>query len=156
MTRLGRLIGRWEVFLVLVLIGAFVYGTWCSEYFLTASNISIAIAGATPIAIVALGMTLVIVTGEIDVSVGSMLALAGFVAGPIAVKTDDIWLTLGVGIGVGIGGGLLNGLVVAYTRVPSIVATLGTLYAFQGLALLVSRSRNVVSVPEHASVLGAG
>jgi ribose/xylose/arabinose/galactoside ABC-type transport system permease subunit len=133
-----------------VAFGLFAHG------FATIDNFRSILISVAIVACMALGENLVILAGEIDVSVGSMLALAGFVAGPIAVKTDNIWLTLGVGVGVGIGGGLLNGLVVAYTRVPSIVATLGTLYAFQGLALLVSRSHNVVSVPEHASALGAG
>ncbi|MEN3356371.1 MAG: rhamnose transport system permease protein [Mycobacteriales bacterium] len=124
--------------------------------FLTIDNLRSILISVAIVACMALGENLVILAGEIDVSVGSTLALAGFVAGPIAVRTDNIWLTLAVGVGVGVGGGLVNGLVVAYTRVPSIVATLGTLYAYQGLALLVSDSKNVVSVPDRASVLGAG
>lgn len=124
--------------------------------FATIDNFRSILISVAIVACMALGENLVILAGEIDVSVGSTLALAGFVAGPIAVDTDNIWLTLAVGVGVGLGGGLINGLVVAYTRVPSIVATLGTLYVYQGLALLWSHSKNVVSVPERASVLGAG
>ncbi|HVQ90767.1 MAG TPA: ABC transporter permease [Mycobacteriales bacterium] len=124
--------------------------------FATIDNFRSILISVAIVACMALGENLVILAGEIDVSVGSTLALAGFVAGPIAVDTDNIWLTLAVGVGVGLLGGLINGLVVAYTRVPSIVATLGTLYAYQGLALLWSHSKNVVSVPEGASVLGAG
>ena len=86
MARLRGLVGRWELFLLIVLIGTFVYGSRFSEYFLTSSNISIAIAGAVPAAIVALGMTLVIVTGEIDVSVGSNVGLC---AASLAVAIEQ-------------------------------------------------------------------
>jgi rhamnose transport system permease protein len=98
----------------------------------------------------------VILAGEIDVSVGSTLALAGFVAGPVAVGTDNVLMTLAVGLGVGTAAGLIKGLIVSRTPVPSIVATLGTLYVFEGVALLWSGSRNVVSVPPSASALGVG
>src|SRR5260370_32295465 len=73
--RWRKVFARWEVFLLLVLILTFVCGTHVSRYFLTPSNLSIALAGMTPVAIVALPMTLVIITGEIDVSVGSMVGL---------------------------------------------------------------------------------
>ena len=86
MTRLRGLVARWEVFLLLFLIGTCVCGSRSSQYFLTASNISIAIAGAVPTAIVALGMTLIIVTGEIDVSVGSIVGLC---AATLAVAIEQ-------------------------------------------------------------------
>lgn len=133
-----------------VLFGLFADG------FATVDNLRSIVISVAIVACMALGENLVILAGEIDVSVGSMLALAGFVAGPIAVSTNNLWLTLGVGVGVGIAGGLINGVIVAYTKVPSIVATLGTLYVYQGLALLWSGSKNVVSVPDSAGVLGSG
>ena len=74
-TWLRNTIGRWEVFLLFVLVMTFICGAQVSQYFLRSSNISIALAGMTPAAIVALPMTLIIVTGEIDISVGSMVGL---------------------------------------------------------------------------------
>jgi ribose/xylose/arabinose/galactoside ABC-type transport system permease subunit len=124
--------------------------------FASVNNIRSIVISAAVIACIGLGENLVILAGEIDVSVGSMLALAGFAAGPVAVATDNLWLTLAVAVPVGCAAGLVNGLIVAWTRVPSIVATLGTLYVYQGIALLLSGSLNVVSVPPAASVLGAG
>src|ERR687892_1538470 len=114
MTRLRGLVARWEAFLLLFLIGTFVWGSWSSPYFLTASNISIAIAGATPIAIVTLGMTLVIVTGEIDVSVGSNVGLC---AATLAVAIEQglpIEAAMASGVVVGTLAGLFNGIFVAY------------------------------------------
>jgi ribose/xylose/arabinose/galactoside ABC-type transport system permease subunit len=124
--------------------------------FATIDNLrSIAISMAV-VACLALGQNLVIMTGEIDVSVGSIVALAGFVAGPIGVRTDSLLLTLACSVGVGTAAGFLNGVLVAWTPVPSIVVTLGTLYIFQGLALVVSDSHNVVSFPSGAGGFGSG
>lgn len=133
-----------------VLFGVFASG------FASVDNIRSIVISAAVIACIALGENLVILAGEIDVSVGSILALAGFAAGPVAVATDNLWLTLAVAVPVGCAAGVINGLIVAWTPVPSIVATLGTLYVYQGIALLLSGSHNVVSVPAAASVLGQG
>ena len=133
-----------------VLFGIFASG------FASVDNIRSIVISAAVIACIGLGENLVILAGEIDVSVGSTLALAGFAAGPVAVATDNLWLTIAVAVPVGCAAGVLNGLIVAYTPVPSIVATLGTLYVYQGIALLVSGSQDVVSVPASASVLGQG
>lgn len=116
---------------------------------------SIAISIAV-VACLALGQNVVIMTGEIDVSVGSIVALAGFVAGPIGVRTDSLVLTLLCSLAIGAGAGLLNGVLVAWTPVPSIVVTLGTLYVFQGIALVVSDSHNIVSFPSGAGAFGTG
>ena len=156
MTRLGSLVARWEGFLVLVLIGAFVYGSSCSEYFLTASNLSIAIAGATPIAIVALGMTLIIVTGEIDVSVGSNVGLC---AATLAVAMEQglpIEAAMVLCILAGTLAGLINGLIVAYAGLPSLVVTLGTLALYRGTALIILKERGVFGFPDWYTNLGFG
>lgn len=108
------------------------------------------------VACLGIGQNLVIMTGEIDVSVGSIVALAGFVAGPVGVRTNSLALTLLVSLAIGAGCGLVNGLLVAWTRVPSIVVTLGTLYIFQGIALISSDSHNVVSFPSGAGAFGTG
>jgi ribose/xylose/arabinose/galactoside ABC-type transport system permease subunit len=127
-----------------------------AEGFASVDNARSIVASVAIVACMAVGLNIVLLAGEIDVSVGSALALAGFVAGPIAVSSGDLWQTLAVGLSVGCAAGVVNGMIVAFTRVPSIVATLGTLYVYQGLALLWSDSKNVVSVPESASGLGAG
>jgi ribose/xylose/arabinose/galactoside ABC-type transport system permease subunit len=124
--------------------------------FASVDNIRSIVISASVVACIGLGENLVMFAGEIDVSVGSILALAGFAAGPVAVATDNLWLTLAVAVPVGCAAGLVNGLIVAWTPIPSIVVTLGTLYIYQGVALLLTGSHNVVSVPGSASILGAG
>ncbi len=156
MARLAQLIARWELFLLLVLIGAFVYGSRSSEYFLTASNISIAIAGATPIAIVALGMTLIIITGEIDVSVGSNVGLS---AATLAVAIEHglpIEAAIVLCIFAGTLAGIINGLFVAYASLPSLVVTLGTLALYRGSALIILKERGVFGFPDWYTNLGFG
>lgn len=124
--------------------------------FTNPANIQSIFAIAAVTACIAIGQNLVILAGEIDVSLGSVLALAGFCAGFVGLATGSIVLTLLTAVVVGGAAGLINGVLVAFTPVPSIVVTLGTLYAFQGAALLVSGSRNIVGLPSSASVLGSG
>lgn len=116
---------------------------------------SIAISIAV-VACLGLGQNLVIMTGEIDVSVGSIVALAGFVAGPVGARTNSLLLTLVVSLAVGAACGVVNGVLVAWTKVPSIVVTLGTLYVFQGAALIRSDSHNIGSFPTGAGAFGVG
>jgi ribose/xylose/arabinose/galactoside ABC-type transport system permease subunit len=138
-----------------LVVCAAAFGVFASG-FASVDNIRGIVISASVVACIGLGENLVMFAGEIDVSVGSVLALAGFAAGPVAVSTDNLWLTLAVAVPVGCAAGLVNGLIVAWTPIPSIVVTLGTLYVYQGVALLLSGSLNVVSVPQAASVLGAG
>jgi rhamnose transport system permease protein len=124
--------------------------------FLTRDNLVGVLISVSIVALLAVGQNLVILGGEIDVSVGSILAVAATSAGQVAVATGSFWLTLAVGMGAGLLAGSINGLLVTNTVVPSIVVTLGTLYAFRGLALLISDNRNINEVPPAPSSLGSG
>jgi ribose/xylose/arabinose/galactoside ABC-type transport system permease subunit len=124
--------------------------------FTNPANIQSIFAVVAVTACIAIGQNLIILAGEIDVSLGSVLALAGFCAGFVGLGTGSIVLTVLTAVAVGALAGLVNGLLVGFTPVPSIVVTLGTLYAFQGAALLVSDSRNIVGLGAEPSVLGSG
>jgi ribose/xylose/arabinose/galactoside ABC-type transport system permease subunit len=127
-----------------------------ADGFLSASNLKGVLLSVSIIACMAIGQNLVILAGEIDVSVGSIVAVAATSAGQVAVATGSLALTLVVGLGAGLLAGALNGAVVALAGVPSIVATLGTLYAYRGAALLLSGNRNINEVPPGPSSLGSG
>jgi len=75
MIELRRIFARWEVFLLIVLAAIFLVGGEVSRYFLTTSNVTVALEGVAPMALLALTMTLIVITGEIDISVGSMVGL---------------------------------------------------------------------------------
>lgn len=111
--------------------------------------------------IVGMGQMLVIVTRGIDVSVGSIVAVAGMVVGMTFRAQPNLPVTLGLleGMGVGLVLGSLNAAAIAWGRVPPIVATLGTLSAFRGLTFIVSGGRQIDAsdLPDgltHLSVAG--
>src|ERR1700741_352182 len=122
--RWRKVFARWEGFLLVVLIVTFVCGSRVSRYFLTPSNLSIALAGMTPVAIVALPMTLIIITGEIDVSVGSMVGLCASLMAVCLEHGIRIEAAMLLGVLAGTLAGLLNGLIVVYGRVPPFGVTI--------------------------------
>lgn len=155
-SRIRGLLARWEIFLLLVLIGTMICGAHVSRYFLTSSNISIALAGMAPTAVVALPMTLIIVTGEIDISVGSIVGLCSSVMAVSMEHGLPVQLAMLAGIVVGMLAGLVNGLIVVYAVLPSLVVTIGTLALFRGIAQIVLNERGVSGFPEWYQNIGFG
>ncbi|HEY5277576.1 MAG TPA: hypothetical protein VIK38_13790, partial [Coriobacteriia bacterium] len=141
------LLARWETLLVLALIGLIVLGTTLSPFFLTAGNFSNLIAALMEVAIMAMPMTLIIVAGEIDLSVESMAGLSSAILGFLWAAGVPLWVGIAVVLVVGAFGGLLNGLIVARGGLPSLVVTLGTLALFRGMALIVLGPRGVSDFP---------
>jgi ribose/xylose/arabinose/galactoside ABC-type transport system permease subunit len=126
---------------------------------LTSRNITDMLVQCAPALIVACGLTFVIVVGEIDISVGSLLGLLGAVMGVLA-SPQRLGLPVGLSIvatlGVGAGVGLLNGLLVTLGRVPSIVVTLGMLTALRGVTELVMAGQWITDLPPGLRMLGTG
>lgn len=109
-----------------------------------------------PTAIVACGMMLVVVTGEIDISVGSMMALLAAMFGRIVSQNEaglSCWIGIPVTLGVGTFIGLTTGCLVAWGRVPSIIVTLGFLTALRGISTLVMGGENIDALPEGLTAL---
>lgn len=102
--------------------------------------------------IAALGMTFVIIAGGIDLSVGSLLALAGvsgiLVMGKIADPAAALCAALGVSVGIGLLGGVLNGTLVTLGKIPSFIATLGTLSIYRSLSLYMADAGTLSSSNE--------
>jgi rhamnose transport system permease protein len=155
-TWLRNTIGRWEVFLLFVLVMTFICGAQVSQYFLRSSNISIALAGMTPAAIVALPMTLIIVTGEIDISVGSMVGLCATFMAVCLEHGLPVQAAMLLGIIAGTLAGLLNGIIVVYGELPSLVVTIGTLALYRGIAQIILKERGVSGFPEWYQNIGFG
>src|SRR3712207_5775155 len=127
-----------------------------AQNFLSVANLvnvalSIAITG-----ILAVGMTMVILTGGIDLSVGSVVALAGVVAAIVANEGGGGGVALGAlaAVGVGLAVGLFNGVTVAQFRVPPFVATLAMLTICRGLAFIITGGRSVGNLPEAFGFVG--
>lgn len=150
------LVARWETLLLVALVGLIVLGNALSPFFLTVGNFSNLIAALMEVAIMALPMTLVIVAGEIDLSVESMAGLACALLGFLWAAGVPLWIGIPVVLAVGALGGLVNGLLVARGGLPSLVVTLGTLALFRGLALIVLGPIGVSDFPAAFTELGFG
>ena len=156
MTPVARLLARWETLLVIAVLGLVVLGTALSPVFLTPGNFANLIAALMEVAIMALPMTLIIVAGEIDLSVESMAGLASAILGFLWAAGVPIWVGIPVVLAIGALGGLMNGLLVARAGLPSLVVTLGTLALFRGLALIVLGPRGISDFPDAFTELGFG
>lgn len=151
-----NLLARWETLLLVALIGLIIVGNALSPFFLTAGNFSNLIAALMEVAIMALPMAMIIILGEIDLSVESMAGLASALLGFLWAAGVPLSVGIPVVLVVGILGGLLNGLLVARGGLPSLVVTLGTLALFRGLALIVLGPRGVSDFPPEFTEFGFG
>jgi rhamnose transport system permease protein len=156
MIRLTNVLARWEFLLLLFLVCALIYGDFASPYFLTASNISIAVAGAMPTAIVALPMTLIVVMGEIDISVGSMVGLCATAPAVCLEHGFPIEAAMTISLLIGTLAGMVNGAIVAYGGLPSLVVTIGTLALYRGIAQIILEQRGVSGSPDWYQNIGFG
>lgn len=113
-------------------------------------------AQSAVLAIMALGTTIVLISGGLDLSVGSILALSAVVAGRILSGGDPVWMAILAGVSVGAFIGLINGLTVVTTKVPPFIATLGMMMIARGLAEMLGRGRDMSYFPESFKMLGSG
>lgn len=131
----------------IALAGLSVLFALASPGFLTTGNLSNVLVQSVVLLLLALPMTLIIMTEGLDLSMGAVLTLASLVLALIVVSTQSLTLALAGALGVGLAFGLINGWLIAGLSIPPFVATLGTLGAAQGLALIVSDGQSVVGIP---------
>lgn len=128
-----------------------------SPHFLTLTNLLIVVKQITINAMLAFGVTYVIVSGGIDLSMGSVVAVSGVVAALFAQPDGyPLVVALSAGVSVGLLIGLFNGLVVTYGKVPSFIVTLGTMTIGRGLALIISNGRPISNLSESFGYIGNG
>lgn len=148
-----------EATILLIFIVFCIIMTFSSPYFLTWSNLSSTIVGMCCNALLAIGMTVVLASGGIDLSVGSTMAMSGAVAGVLAIKCDvNIWIAAACGILAALCIGLVNGIICSKTNIAPMICTLGTMSIGAGLALVLTTGTSIsmMSVPASYSVLGKG
>lgn len=140
-----------------VLIALVIGLSVASPHFLTYINLSEVVVEAAVTSIVAVGMTLVIVTAGIDLSVGSVAALSGVLGAMMMVHTHAPWqLAVVAGAVVGALAGLVNGLLIAWIRLVPFIATLGMMGVARGLTFLVTGAVAVYGLPTGFNALGQG
>lgn len=146
--RIKAYLARYGIFLVLMVLLAVISALTPiirgEQYFLTPRNLIQIALQASVNATIAVGMTFVITSGGIDLSVGSIVALCGVVAA-LAMRDLPIGPLVGLLVAVVVGGlcGLFNGLLVTRVGLPPFIATLGTMGIFRGLALIISEGRPI-------------
>ncbi len=147
---------RWETLLAIVLVGLIVVGASLSNVFLTPQNFANLISSLIEVAIMSLPMALIIISGEIDLSVESMVGLSAAILGALYAAGVPIEVAIVAVLVVGALGGLLNGVLVTRMGLPSLVVTLGTLALYRGLALVVLGSRGISAFPDWFTTFGFG
>ncbi|MEG8235668.1 ABC transporter permease [Pseudomonas orientalis] len=125
-----------------------------SDTFLTAGNLSNIARQVSINAIIAVGMTCVILTGGIDLSVGPVMALSGTLTAGLMVTGLPPGLAIGAGMLVGVAFGIGNGLFVAYLHMPPIIVTLATMGIARGLGLMYTDGYPISGLPEWFAVFG--
>lgn len=127
-----------------------------SEHFLSFENLRNVLRQISVVAIVASAVTLVMVAGGLDLSVGGVVALSGVVSALLAVNGLPIPLAFAAGVATGALVGFINGFLVVQMGLNSVIATLGTLYMAKGVASLITGGVPVHNVPAGYSTIGTG
>ena len=146
----------WEALLILVAVAIFVTNSLASPYFLNAWSLSDLTFNFTEKAIVALAMALLIISGEIDLSVAAIIALASTLMGMALQSGIGTPGLVAIGLLVGIACGAFNGLLVTGLGLPSIVVTIGTMSLFRGVSFIILGDQAYKGYPESFAFFGQG
>ena len=152
----SRALKSWETLLAVVAITIFLLNAWASPYFLDPWNLSDATFNFTEKAMIAFAMALLIVAGEIDLSVGAIVALASTAMGVAMGMGAPTPVLVAVGLGTGLACGAFNGVLVARFGLPSIVVTIGTMSLFRGISYIVLGDRAFTGYPADFAWFGQG
>jgi inositol transport system permease protein len=152
--RIARFYSKYGMFLILVVM--IILSTAISDIFLTRTNISNVLRNMAVSSLAAFGVTFLLILGMIDLSSGSVMALAGCIC--CIVIRDTGSLVLGFSSGILIGGltGIFNGAIVAYLRIPAFIITLATMEMARGAALLVTDGYPVAGMGNTFKIFGQG
>lgn len=127
-----------------------------SPYFLTVSNLLTVATQTAVIAIIAIGQTYVLITGGIDLAIGSNMALAGMVAGLCMKANLPVPFAILSGLFIGLVSGAVSGLLVALAKLPPFIATLGTMTVARGVAFTLTQAIPIANLPSGFTVWGTG
>ena len=153
---LERHLKSWESLLLLVAVAIFFANSFASPYFLDAWNLSDATFNFTEKAMIAFAMALLIISGEIDLSVASIIALASTAMGAAAQFGIGTPGLVFIGLGVGLICGAFNGVLVTRLGLPSIVVTIGTMSLFRGISFIVLGDQAYRVYPAEFAFFGQG
>jgi rhamnose transport system permease protein len=145
---------RWEVLLLFVLGGTIAYGASVSPYFLHSTNLFFICLNVGEVAIMALPLTLIVVTGEIDLSVASMLGLCGVLMAELFKHGWPIWPAMLAAVALGAVLGAFNGFLITRLGLPSLAVTIGTLTLYRGIAQGILPTDTIGGFPTNLTNIG--
>ncbi len=155
-SRTYRALRSWETILLVVAVGVFVINSFASPHFLNAWNLSDATFNFTEKAMIAFAMAMLIIAGEIDLSVASIIALVSTAMGLAMQAGAGVPVLICVGLFTGLVCGALNGALVAGMGLPSIVVTIGTMSLFRGISYIVLGDQAFTGYPDGFDFFGQG
>ena len=156
-TWMGRVMGHQAFWVFVAAVIACIILSFASQAFATPQNLFNITRNFAFVGIIALGMTMVIITGGIDLSVGSTLCLSAMILGVLMNAGFSIWLSVAAALGAAALVGFINGMLIAVVGIPSFVVTLGMLSIARSLAMVVSNNRMVYQFgPDHDLLLKLG
>ncbi len=147
---------KWEWLLFVLILLVIFINTRLSPFFLNAINLSRTSSDFMEIGLMMLPMVLIIVTGNIDLSVASNMGMSASLMGLMHNMGINIWLAALAGLTLGTLGGVLNGYLVAYVKLPSLVVTLGTFAFFRGIAFGFLGDQAARNYPSQFTFIGQG
>lgn len=122
--------------------------TIANDSFFSLANAKNIVQAVSELGVVSIPLALLVISGAVDLSVGSVASLSGIVAGTVMVSTGSAWLGVAAGLAVGAAAGAINGFLVSYMKLNSIVVTLGALSVWGGMALYMTGGQTVAGLPE--------
>ena len=146
-SRIGRLAAVRELTLLAIILVIIVLMSELSPFFFSMANFRAMSIGLAPTAIIAVGMTILLISGGFDLSVGATLALCSTLTAFALVEGASVPVAVVAGLSGGLAIGLLNGLIVTQFRVNPLVATLGTMSVARGTALVMTEGFSISSLP---------
>jgi rhamnose transport system permease protein len=145
---------RWELALLLLLGGTIAYGADVSPYFLHSTNLFFICLNVGEVAIMALPLTLIVITGEIDLSVASTLGLSGVLMAELFKHGWPIWPAMILAVVLGALLGAFNGFLVTRVGLPSLAVTIGTLTLYRGIAQGILPTDTIGGFPTGLASIG--
>lgn len=149
------LLGR-DAAVIALVVAVWIFGTVFVDNFGKPNTGYFLLLDVLPILLMALPMTMVVVSGEIDLSVASMLGLSSVVVGVLYQQGWPVWAGALAAVAVGVAGGALNGFLVAAVGLPSLAVTIATLALFRGIAVGLLGTGAITGFPDHYKDLATG
>lgn len=133
-----------------------IFGALRPDVFFTPRNLVNIGLSITILGMLAMAQTVVIVSGGLDISVGSVVGLTTMVVAVAINAVDSVWTGMLAGLVAGVLAGLINGIIIVYGPVNAVIATLGTMSAFRGLAYIINNGNSISILNDGLRVLGIG